>query len=82
MNSVLENILIAYFIVSILIEVFDLICFFTPSTEDDKVVSKIKEYWGNISKVALFVSIRTPITLFLMIMLSVLTNIVAFIKRR
>ena len=82
MNTILEKIVIFYFMLSIIIEILDLIFYFTFSKEDDKIFSKIENYWSKISKVVLLLSIRTPITILLLIILSVLTNIVDFIKRK
>lgn len=81
-NNLFEKILIVYFVISIAIEILEVVFYFTPSKEDDVIIHKVKEYWTKISKYALILSIRTPVTTLLQIVLTILTSVVDFIKRK
>jgi len=82
MNDLFEKILIAYLMISILIEVLEVVFYLTPSKEDDAIIRKVKEYWTKISKCALILSIRTPVTTLLQIVLTILTYVVDLIERK
>jgi hypothetical protein len=75
-----EILVIAYFSVSIVLEVIDLIFFFTPTQEDDKLIEKVKGFWYEYKKYIFLLNIRLPITLVFSISHTLLTIIINFIK--
>lgn len=79
-DDIADKIILGYFIISIVIEIIDLICFFTPSTEDDKIIHSIKTFWEKTSKYFLMLSIKTPITMLFSYITIVVSTMVKYIE--
>jgi len=75
-----EILIIAYFSISIVIEVIDLVFFFTPTHEDDKLIEKIKGFWNEYKKYIFVLNIRLPITLMFYMAHILITTLIIFIK--
>jgi hypothetical protein len=75
-----EILVIAYFSVSIVLEVIDLIFFFTPTQEDDKIIEKIKGFWYDYKEYIFLLNIRLPITLVFSMAHTLITMLISFIK--
>ena len=80
--TALDNVILAYLAVSLLIEILDIVFFFTPTKEDDLLITKIKGFWLRVNKFFLALSVRTPVTLVLYFLVTFLSEIGLFIKNR
>lgn len=76
----LEQIAIGYLVITIVLEILDIIFFFTPSPNDDLLIEKVKHFWFKFSKYFLFFSARTPIIFIFSILVLVLEELSTVIK--
>ena len=78
----IDKFLIGYLLITLLLEILDIIFFFTPSPNDELILEKVKGFWFNFGKYFLFFSARTPILLLFSFGVTILEFIDAFIKKK
>lgn len=71
---------ISYFTVSILIEILDLIFYFTPNKEDDKLIAQIKKLWYKYRTYVFLLNVRQPIKLLLTLIYTLVIILKELIK--
>jgi hypothetical protein len=81
-GDMLEKLVIVYFVISIVLEVLEIIFMFTPSKEDDRIIAKVQGWWSVSRKYFLLASVRTPVARVFTLIFNTLTCIKQFIKSK
>jgi len=62
-TTILFGISVVYIGVSILIELLQILCYYTPSKDDDAFIEKVKAKWTHAHKYLAWISVKTPAVL-------------------